>query len=828
MADRKPTVLNPAGYQENLQDTDNLIVEAAPTADNHAVNKGYADSEIAEAGKWEESGGNLYPKTLTNNIGIGTDTPQTDVHIFGANPVLRIQDNTTSIADAFAGIQLAESGSGGSLNNYWQIALEGGTSTDHLSFKDGTTERVRFDSDGNVFIGGTLPSTPNISLNSSGSAEFAGDIQGGKVTLSSTTGVHTISREVAAASNKYLAYFRNYDEGVSTDRFTIASDGTTRIGGTLPSSPNINLNSSGSAEFAGDIQTVSASNLWDSGFRSGRMYIWNAATTGSTPLISAQSNNGGTKVDKFTVMSSGNVRIAGDVKIGGTLPSAPNISLNADGAASFVNSGVEIQETPVAFSNGGNINFRVGNLTSEYNPILRLQTKNSTAVNSYSDIKLDGDISTLTTGGINGSVLRLGVGSSSANILTDSVGIDLDGTFAVGLQDNGSSAIQLKADGQGLFGNQVLVSRAAGTNNAFVARVDGSSTNNLLIRAEGSIETYSDIRIGGVPASTPNISLNASDGSATFDGNVTAASFTGPVTGDIAGNADTATKLKTARNINGTSFDGTSAITTAKWGTARSLNGVSVDGSANATLEPYVERDDGSNAARYLAFVDNNTAGYKRLNMANNLTYNPSTNSLTTNITGNANTLDGINSTQFLRSDTADTATGKITFDAGIRLNDGDLAEFGSSADYTVTHTGVHAIHNAKTGDIYFQQNGTSRIFFDVSEGDILPATDNTGEVGTSANSWSNGRFTNFTVDSTLNVRGAIDLADNDVLRLGTSDDAELFHSGTNLFLDLNLGDFIIRDGTTQRFTFDDNGAFTCTGKITAGNFNLESLPTLP
>ena len=61
----------------------------------------------------------------------------------------------------------------------------------------------------------------------------------------------------------------------------------------------------------------------------------------------------------------------------------------------------------------------------------------------------------------------------------------------------------------------------------------------------------------------------------------------------MTGNADTATKLKTARNINGTSFDGTSAITTAKWGTARNLNGVSVDGSADKTLEPYVERDDG-------------------------------------------------------------------------------------------------------------------------------------------------------------------------------------------------------------------------------------------
>ena len=129
----------------------------------------------------------------------------------------------------------------------------------------------------------------------------------------------------------------------------------------------------------------------------------------------------------------------------------------------------------------------------------------------------------------------------------------------------------------------------------------------------------------------------------------------------MTGNADTATKLKTARNINGTSFDGTSAITTAKWGTARNLNGVSVDGSADKTLEPYVERDDGTDANRFLTFVDNNTAGYKRLNMDTNLSYNPSTNKLATSITGDASTLDGINSTQFLRSDADDSASGNLT-----------------------------------------------------------------------------------------------------------------------------------------------------------------------
>ena len=67
------------------------------------------------------------------------------------------------------------------------------------------------------------------------------------------------------------------------------------------------------------------------------------------------------------------------------------------------------------------------------------------------------------------------------------------------------------------------------------------------------------------------------------------------INGVLSGNASTATKLQTARTINGTSFNGTADITTAKWGTARNIYirdasqahtgaAVSVDGSATEYL----------------------------------------------------------------------------------------------------------------------------------------------------------------------------------------------------------------------------------------------------
>lgn len=75
---------------------------------------------------------------------------------------------------------------------------------------------------------------------------------------------------------------------------------------------------------------------------------------------------------------------------------------------------------------------------------------------------------------------------------------------------------------------------------------------------------------------------------------ITATAFTGLFTGNLSGNANTATKLLAGKNINGTLFDGSADITTESWGTARnvkisnqadaSVNGLSVDGARDIVL----------------------------------------------------------------------------------------------------------------------------------------------------------------------------------------------------------------------------------------------------
>ena len=74
------------------------------------------------------------------------------------------------------------------------------------------------------------------------------------------------------------------------------------------------------------------------------------------------------------------------------------------------------------------------------------------------------------------------------------------------------------------------------------------------------------------------------------------------------------------------------------------------------------------------------------------------------------------------------------------------------------------------------------------------------------------------TFTGVVNFRSNVDLADNDILRFGSGDDFEMFCNGAHMYMDLNggIGNLYIRDGTTTRYTFNDNGSFTATGNVTA------------
>jgi hypothetical protein len=122
--------------------------------------------------------------------------------------------------------------------------------------------------------------------------------------------------------------------------------------------------------------------------------------------------------------------------------------------------------------------------------------------------------------------------------------------------------------------------------------IDFATDNNIIFRAGGADQiklidgalapvTDSDIDLG-------TSSLEFKD--AFFDGTVTSDAFAGPLTGEVTGNAATATTLATARTIGGTSFNGSANIavalsaTATALATARTIGGTSFDGSANIAV----------------------------------------------------------------------------------------------------------------------------------------------------------------------------------------------------------------------------------------------------
>ena len=152
----------------------------------------------------------------------------------------------------------------------------------------------------------------------------------------------------------------------------------------------------------------------------------------------------------------------------------------------------------------------------------------------------------------------------------------------------------------------------------------------------------------------------------------------------------------------------------------------------------YVERDDGSNANRYLTFVDNTTAGNKRLNMDTGLKYNPSTNTLTattftgnlngtasnastatnaTNATNSTNTTnvnilsDGTNSTRYLTFSSKTSGNDRVRADSALTYNpsQGKLTLSGNLTVQSITASQDLSVRNiTASGDI----NTTSDINF--------------------------------------------------------------------------------------------------------------------
>ena len=376
-----------------------------------------------------------------------------------------------------------------------------------------------------------------------------------------------------------------------------------------------------------------------------------------------------------------------------------------------------------------------------------------------------------------------------------------------------------------------------------------SGENGIIVNDDSSVSLYHD-----------NVQkLTTSTGGVTITGTLTAssgASISGTVTGTtFSGSGASLSSLNASNLSSGTvntarlpsSYSKSGAVTVETTGassdlTLRSYDHVFIQGGTGEDGAIYFRGNSGADSYRFSKSGQTTHEGFlsfESLSTDRTYTFPNSTGTiaLTSSTVSNANTVGSISPGSFLRSDATDTASGALTFNGrvsirgSIDISDSQNVDFGSSDDVRINYNPNNWLYfDFRTGaGIIFQDNGSNKVRLEDS-GIFRPESTNTGTIGSSSYYWDNGYFQDFNVSSTINVRGAIDLADNDILRFGSSDDVEFFFDGSHFYLDLNAGgnNFYIRDTTTTRFTFNDNGAFTATGKIKGSGFDIDSLASLP
>ena len=156
MANRKATVVNPAGYQEQLPDTDNLVLAAAPTEDSHGANKKYVDEATLDPNTGESIYVEVSGDNMTGNLTLGID-----------KIVLGVSGSA-----AFGGSSISSDALGVYLNDGNVSSWNTASTNLWTGFTAGnTTPTSTINGGGSATFG-----SGNIALNSNGSATFAGSV----------------------------------------------------------------------------------------------------------------------------------------------------------------------------------------------------------------------------------------------------------------------------------------------------------------------------------------------------------------------------------------------------------------------------------------------------------------------------------------------------------------------------------------------------------------------------------------------------------------------------------------------------------------------------
>jgi hypothetical protein len=348
--------------------------------------------------------------------------------------------------------------------------------------------------------------------------------------------------------------------------------------GTVVSDPNYKLTLSGTMHITGSGNGV----VFPDGsvMTTASLGSASALANSGDAVVAANTGGGGGSVilrsgavDGLIVDSGGNIGVGtyspvsklnvrgGDLVLGTPVnPYASNGVEDLIVAGNIVFDGALIQRsaTPTQLSGlvvAGSVYLSTG--TSQKTGVATIAPYTEFDVNGDAQFGLGVNKSTFTAAGalqLN-SPLALaygGTAASSAAGARTSLGVPAnDGTGATGTW------------GVGISGNAATATKFATARNINSTSFDGTASITVPVHSVNDTATASSVYPLWTTAAG-DTAASISVGRISFvpaTGILTASGFSGPISGALTGNADTATKLQTARNINSTSFDGTASIT---------------------------------------------------------------------------------------------------------------------------------------------------------------------------------------------------------------------------------------------------------------------------
>ena len=244
--------------------------------------------------------------TSDNKVGIGTDNPDTKLHIVGDNGDQLKIDND---GDQWTQINFANNDSSKTFialdytNHIFVLGAQGGYSDlDYIAFRpDGTNDDMVIQRDGNVGIGTTSPTSVfHVSANSNTLAKFDGGNQNNWVAINSDNAKSAgIQYQNAGTAKWFVGHFNGnadgfsfYDASTSSVKLFIKEGGSVGIGTATPYRNTHIYQAPNSDNFEGALQ------VGGTGAAVGGYFGYNSTSSGRLSIISL-NNAGGANAKIF-------------------------------------------------------------------------------------------------------------------------------------------------------------------------------------------------------------------------------------------------------------------------------------------------------------------------------------------------------------------------------------------------------------------------------------------------------------------------------------------------------------------------------------------------